>query len=288
MKPKPRWRIEELSRQVHRLTFPDIKTGWEQWVLIQTDEHWDNSHCDRKLLERHHREAVERNAPILKFGDVFCLMQGKWDKRADQNQLRPEHRGNNYFDLVVNDAVDFYRPFADNIALVTPGNHESSVLDRHQTNIAERFVTLLKGHGSNVHLGGYWGYVVFRFECGKQLSKHLHYHHGYGGGGEVTRGMIDNNRTRGQYMADIYVSGHIHRRNSDENILTECVNNKIATRQQLFLRSGTYKEEHLPGGWHAVQGRAGRPLGGWWLRFAYTSTGRDGEREILVQEMRAT
>lgn len=281
---KQPWKVTEISRQVHRITFSGIRAGWEQWVLLQSDEHWDNAECDRALLTRHHKEALQKNAPIFKFGDVFCAMQGKWDKRADENQLRPEHRGNKYLDSLVSTASDYYSPFASNIALVTPGNHEGSILGKHQTDLTERLVERLKVKSSTVHMGDYWGYVLFTFDCGKKLTKQMHYHHGYGGGGEVTRGLIDHSRTRGQYHADIYVSGHIHRRNMDENILTECTTAGVLVKKpQIFLRSGTYKDETK--GWHAMGGRAARPLGGWWLRFTYRP--RNGQHYIDCQEIRA-
>ena len=280
------WEMEEISRQVHRLSFRDCRSGSQFWVLLMSDEHQDNAECDRALLLRHHQEAQEKQAPIFKFGDTFCAMQGKWDKRSDQNQLRPEHRGNNYLDRLVNTAAELYAPYADNIALVTPGNHETSICGRHQTNLCERLIVKLREKSSVPHLGGYWGFVKFKFEFkSTHETLNLFYHHGYGGGGEVTRGLIDNNRTRGQYNADIYYSGHIHRRNSDENIMTE-VNGqgKIIQRPQLFLRGGTYKNE--TSGWHAEGGRAGRPLGGYWLKFTVRSTFT--EKIVDVQEIRAT
>lgn len=287
-KPVAPWSIEEISRQVHRLTFHECRAGREFEVLLQTDEHWDNLHCDRKLLTRHHEEAIAKNAPIFKFGDVFCAMQGKWDKRADQSQLRPEHRGGNYLDLLVNTATNYYAPFAKNIALITPGNHEGSILKRHETNLLERLHARLREKSTVPHLGSYTGFVQFRFDNGhgSQETILLHYHHGYGGGGEVTRGMIDNNRTRGQYLADIYVDGHIHRRNSDENILTCCNGHgRIVRRQQLFLRASTYKDESTGDGYHVENGRAGRPLGGWWLKFRLKKI--DGEMIVEVIEQRA-
>ena len=213
-------------------------------------------------------------------------MQGKWDKRADQTQLREEHRGNCYIDKLVNTAGKYYAPYADNIALLTPGNHEQSIVDRHQTNLCERLIVKLREKSKVPHLGDYWGFVKLKFHFGNTYeTKNLFYHHGYGGGGEVTRGMIDNNRTRGQYNADIFYSGHIHRRNMDENIMTECNNQgTIVQRRQLFLRGGTYKNETR--GWHAAGGRAARPLGGYWLKFNCRKT--DERYQIDVQEIRAT
>ena len=127
---------------------------------------------------------------------------------------------------------------------------------------------MLRREGSSCLLGTYWGFVGFLHQHGNQSgrSQSLHYHHGFGGGGEITRGLIDHSRTRGMYAADIYVSGHIHRRNYDENIVTAISPRGVVhQRTQLFLRCASYKAEH--DGWHAEKGRAARPIGGWWLVF---------------------
>lgn len=271
------WSVTEHSRHVHVLSLGAMRAGEERRILLMSDEHWDNAHCDLHLLRRHHMEARQHSAPVLKFGDLFCAMQGKWDRRSDQNQLRNEHRGNNYLDKLVSTAASWYRPFADDIALITPGNHETSIQDRHQTNLTERLHQELSRHSDRTRMGGYWGYVQIEAQDtgGSTRSFQLNYHHGYGGGGEVTRGMIDNNRTRGQYDADVFYSGHIHRRNMDENIVTRLSRLTLQRHKQLFLRGSTYKDEHADG-WHAQQGRAARPLGGWWLIVKMTRSGQGG------------
>ncbi|MFZ4597833.1 MAG: hypothetical protein ACOYNN_04235 [Terrimicrobiaceae bacterium] len=270
----PAWTITREGPHSYTLRFKIRSRTERPRILLQTDEHFDNAHTDLAKLRADHKEAVALGCPILKFGDVFCAMQGKWDKRADENQLRPEHRGGSYLDKLVNTAASFYSPFAKNIALISGGNHESSILLRHQTDLTERLAERMRMADSPLVVGEYWGFVRIVVEYSKtnRYSTVLHYHHGYGGGGEVTRGMIDNNRTRGQYHADIYVSGHIHRRNCDENIITALgQDHKIQRRTQLFLRSGTYKNEI--DGWHAMQGRAARPVGGWWLDLKACDTG---------------
>lgn len=260
----------------HRIVFNNVKKGWESKVLLMSDEHWDNAHADLPLIKRHHEQAVACNAPIVKVGDTFCLMQGKWDKRADQNQLRTEHRGAAYFDKVIDTAGEFYAPYAKNIALITPGNHEESILDHHNTDIVERFISEVKHRsGHRIMRGTYSSFLVIAIKLsdGRIHDKVIvHLHHGYGGGGEVTRGMIDNNRTRGQYFADIYYSGHIHRRNMDENELVSCNTDGIIRKhRQWFLRGSCYKDElnHGEASFHVKGGRAGRPKGGWWLNLSY-------------------
>lgn len=280
--PKPSWTITEISPTVHRLVFHNVKSGWTASLLFTTDDHWDNADCDLPLLKRDHDEAVRRNSPIFKFGDVLCLMQGKWDKRSDQNELREEHRGNKYFDLVANTGGKWYAPYSRHIALVTPGNHEGSVVERHNTDMTDRLLDRIEIESGHRPLkGGYTGFVLIGTE---ETPGHVaigcvvHYHHGYGGGGEVTRGMIDNNRTRGQFLADVYVSGHIHRRNMDENVLISVTaSGNIRKRSQFFLRCSSYKDETghpeklRSGGYHIKNGRAGRPKGGWWLNLSYVN-----------------
>ena len=46
----------------------------ERWVLLQSDEHADNAHSDLDLIRKHMAEAVDRGAPVMKFGDTYCAM----------------------------------------------------------------------------------------------------------------------------------------------------------------------------------------------------------------------
>lgn len=62
--------------------------GWEQWILLTSDWHFDNAHCDLTLLKRDFDEAKRRNAPIMAFGDLFCLMQGRYDPRRSRSGMR--------------------------------------------------------------------------------------------------------------------------------------------------------------------------------------------------------
>ena len=97
MNERASWTIEQTDASAFKITF-NVEGGQPARVLLLSDEHHDNLLCDRELLAKHLSEAREWNAPTLHVGDTFCAMQGKWDKRADQNQLRPELRGNNYLD----------------------------------------------------------------------------------------------------------------------------------------------------------------------------------------------
>jgi len=108
-------------------------------------------------------------------------------------------------------------------------------------------------------------------------SKHvklfnLNYTHGYGGGGPVTKGVIQANR-KAVYLPDAHfcVSGHIHEHwlmTQSRERLTRSGETKID--EQVHVCLPTYKEEYLMGeDFHRERGRPPKPLGAYWLRFFY-------------------
>ena len=110
---KPSWNFRESYRNVHVIDISLPYVGSEQWVLLQTDCHWDNPHCDREMMQKHLDLALERNAPVIDAGDFFCAMQGKYDKRSSKKDLRPEHATGNYLDSLVNTAAEWLEPYKE-------------------------------------------------------------------------------------------------------------------------------------------------------------------------------
>ena len=117
-----RWAVTERARNIHHVAVELPRTGDEFWALMQSDVHWDNPKCDRDTLLEHLNEAREKDAPIFDNGDFYCAMQGKWDKRANKNDLRPEHQHANYLDRLIDTAVDFWQPYKDLLTVRGQGN----------------------------------------------------------------------------------------------------------------------------------------------------------------------
>ena len=266
------------QRNVH-IVRTEIKRygGWEQWFLLSSDRHHDNAHADQELEIKHLKLAVKRKAGIIDVGDMHCAMQGKWDRRSDLSACRPEQQEGRYLDSLVKCAANFYAPYAENIIVIGRGNHETSILKCHETDLTERTcerMSTLTGH--HVQAGGYGGWVRFCFtknKTGKQFN--MKYFHGSGGGGPVTRGVIQTNRLAVFLPdADIVCSGHTHDQwivpIARERILQ---NNEIALDEQVHIRIGTYKDEYMDGfgGWHIERGGPPKPIGAMWLRF-YTES----------------
>jgi hypothetical protein len=73
-------------------------------------------------------KPLNKGQTYLFNGDTFCLMQGAYDPRKSKSDIRPEHNKANYLDAVVNDAIEWFRPYAKNIKVVGYGNHETNIL----------------------------------------------------------------------------------------------------------------------------------------------------------------
>lgn len=271
------WTIERTDPNAFRVVFKDMSAGEVRWALLTSDHHFDNAHCDLGLLRTHLEWAKELDAPVFCFGDTFCAMQGKWDKRADVNELRPEFHKGNYLDALVDEAVKFYEPFASQIAMCSNGNHENSIMKRHQTDLTERLVSGLRQAGGPTLRGPYDGFVKFSFVKALNNPKSkpstygytLYYNHGTGGGGEVTQGAISNYRTRNQYDADLFYSGHIHRQSFSNQMSTRLDRSGVIIHKpQLVMIGSSYKDD-WEGGWHRENGMGARPKGGMWVKFTY-------------------
>jgi len=283
--------IERISQNVHVLTAPP-----KQEFLLISDLHWDNPHCDRDLLKNHLDEAKRRNALILINGDLFCVMQGKGDLRGSKDDVRPEHNNGRYLDSVVETAVEWFSPYAQNIALIGYGNHETSVIKHKETDVLSRFVSVMNfANKSEIQIGGYGG--VFHVNLtedyeSKTLARSyvIHYYHGSGGGGPVTKGVIGDQRLLASIENyNMTWQGHVHELYDHVNIVNQYDYHHKKIRQKMVhqIRTGTYKEEWANGigGFHVERGRGPKPLGGYWLTLTIERDARTDYARYVYPEL---
>lgn len=260
--------VRKLNSQVLEVKFVVPIKPAVVHTLFVSDLHIDNPHCNRKLLAAHFNEAQRKGAKIFMFGDVFCAMQGKYDPRGNKSSIRPEHNVSNYLDTLVETTYEFLKPWKDDIVFCSPGNHETSILKRHETNLTERLCQLLGCHTST-----YAGWILIKMEYteGHGYTIPVAYHHGYGGGGPVTKDIIQASR-KAVYLPDarIVVSGHTHDRWIFP-IYRERINpssGKLKQDEQLHLKLGSYKDEYSGGeGWAIERGMPPKAMGGVWVDF---------------------
>lgn len=248
--------------------------------LLASDIHLDNPHCQRDLLKKHLKQAQGRGAHALMFGDVFCMMQGKHDRRGSKGSIRPEHLGGNYFDLVIKECTDWLAPFAKTIVMISDGNHETAIINHNEINpLASLTERLREKHNSQVEHMSYQGWIWFTFhrhnDNAKVRRSTLFFHHG-AWGGIISKGVMGGGRYASIAPdADVIVNGHNHERTIVSHPCYRISQSgKQRINQRWHLQTGTYKEEFGSGGGWAVEKIVmPKSLGGLWLKLKPTNEG---------------
>lgn len=223
---------------------------YRQKLLLMSDIHYDSKYCDRKLLKRDLDNASKENALVLIAGDFFDAMQGKRDMRGSYDELRPEYKTDKYFDVIVDDAAAFLKPYQQNIVMFGYGNHETSVIRHQQTDLLSRLVGALNsGQDHKIQTGGYGGWVRFMFQNGgvPKGSLSYHYHHGKGASAFVSDGIMDDKRQATSIPgADIVHFGHNHKEYT-HTVGQEILNGKgnVEYKFMLFVRTPGYKSAYI-------------------------------------------
>jgi hypothetical protein len=121
---------------------------------------------------------------------------------------------------------------------------------------------------------------------GGRVSKNLFFHHGAGGGGPVTKGVIRSNRQAVWLPdADVVVGGHVH----EEWTITQArmrllSSGRVSYDEQLHICLPTFKQEmDLFGGFHTERGRPPKPIGGMWMTMKYSQADRTANVAIDVR-----
>jgi UDP-2,3-diacylglucosamine pyrophosphatase LpxH len=286
--------IRELTRTYHEIISENTKNSHELEFLLISDLHIDSLHCKRDMLIEHMKEAVERGAKICIFGDVFDLMQGRYDPRGSKQELNPNYLRSCYLDAVIEDGIDLFSPYAEHIALISEGNHETNIKKRLETSPIDRLVQGIKERtGFKIMKGGYSGWIAIKMgKKSKNAIKGscrvsmLHYHHGFGGNAPRSKGALRVDIDAADYPdANIVVRGHTHQKWSIPRVRYHVSKQTGETTQdkQTHLQLGSYKDgkEDNYAGWEVEKNFAPTPLGGWWAKFSFN---RDRPIKITVQE----
>ena len=278
---------------MHRITFTirgATKENDPCYVLLRSDAHHDNPHSDNELEEKHLKEALERDAPIIDNGDAFCAMQGRWDKRSCKDDLKPEHQVENYLDALVSTYADFLKPYASQFAVVAQGNHETAIRRHHETCLTTRLIERLRmASGKAIFDGMYTGWVIISVKRlsanGKEKKSNnkatrpalrtlrIWRTHGYGGAAPVTKGTIQTNR-RAVYVPDanIIMSGHTHQEwFFPIQRMRISSKGKVYQDEQLHISLPSYKDGFGIGekGWEVEKGFPPAPRGAVWLKLKW-------------------
>lgn len=273
--------VRQTDKNFHIVDFQEIfSVGFRKLFLLMSDIHFDSIKCDKELLKKHLKQAQDSDALVMIFGDLFDVMQGRNDRRSDKLSLDPkilelmQETGGEYYDVAVQMAIDFFKPFKNNMFFASYGNHETSINRHNEFDVMRKFTSELE-----MNLGQYEGYIKFNMEkANKAISKLLKYHHGYGGA-KRSKGMLDSQLYAYVYSdADICVRGHNHYKFLDTNGREKVTERgKIKQTKQYHVNLGTYKRKNNGMGWEVEKGFFPSVLGGWWMELKGENTQNNGQ-----------
>jgi hypothetical protein len=269
-------KLTTIRPNVHCLELP-INTQNDILTFHGSDIHFDSSYCQRDLLKKHLDIIKAANGYAFFYGDIFDVMGTFMDPRSKAQDIRPEYlkKGKPYLDAIVEDAFNFFKPYAENIVLMGEGNHETNITRRHDTNILDKLTFLLRTVGGITQKGGYAGYMKLIFKMGTTSKPvKIAYHHGKGGNAERSKGILNSQMDAMIYSdADIIVSGHDHNKLHDPSNVSYYLddNGKICMRRIDWLKLGNYKRneaEPLMGGYEVEKGYLPKDVGGYFIKFS--------------------
>jgi len=259
------------SRTVHQVDVKFPSRGSSKDFLFISDIHYDAMKCDRSLLHRHLDEARELGAGVFIFGDLFDLMQGRFDPRGNYSELRPEYKSCIYVDEVIQDVGEKLSKYADVIKFISKGNHETNIEKRMMVSPIDRVAQIINTAGGHVEVGGYAGWlVVTTHRNGSSKRRYnVHYHHGYGGGAKRSKGILGADIDQKDFPdADFILRGHDHQK-WHLPVTIDRLNHHFRLEQRTVhhLRMGSYKQlGDRYAGWATEKNFATPRLGGWWAR----------------------
>lgn len=270
-----------------QITVPAVRRkGWSQTFLLTSDVHIDSKKCEVNLLKRHLKELEEKDAYLIDNGDIFDCMGGKYDKRSNKGDILKRLQVPNYFDALIDHADDILSPASKRIIMLADGNHELSILGRHEIDLVGNLQSRLNQQkGANILRQGYVGWIKFKFEFGNGSTDSvvLYRTHGSGGNAPVTKGVLQSARRQDMISADIYLSGHIHTNYVvPRPVLELSRDGKVFSRERVHHQIGTYKDSTWST-WENMKGFAPPSIGGTWLTFKMAPT-KHGEAARMTYE----
>jgi UDP-2,3-diacylglucosamine pyrophosphatase LpxH len=234
-----------------------------------SDLHIDSKRHNEALRKRHMQMAVDDKAPIVIFGDLFDAKESKFDPRKTGSKKEEiNDPAGAYINNLISYAANGLEPYANNIALIGLGNHETALRRKLDVDIMPFLARELHSRGCNPPIvAGYGGWIILRYRYGKTMrgAVKIYFHHGAGGGGPVTRGAIKAHR-RATFVegADYVLSGHIH--NPDYNHYRSV---GVSDRGRVFHRDTHHlvlpsyqrSDQYSPQGWEVEKEFPPTPTG---------------------------
>jgi len=209
------------------------KLGETKRIKILGDIHAGSSHCD----ERAAKEFInDPDCYFLGIGDLMDMVIASDSKRYRKSGDASD--GDAIVDEQIEKLSGWLRPHKDRILGLGTGNHEDSITKHCGTNPTQR---ICKDLGVPF-LGYSWLMELTLSEGGSRgRSVKIRGHHGFGGGSR-TQGadLTKYAREASNWDADIFLYGHVHRKQADRIPRLGNVGPKLISKPKLIAITGTF------------------------------------------------
>jgi predicted phosphodiesterase len=210
------------------------------------DIHLGSKACDLAAFKRDLKKTDE-NTYHLFGGDTFDALVVNDPRYRKSND---DTVGDAVIDENIDRMEEILKPYADRILGMAKGNHEDMVTKKSGTDMIARLCRRL-----GVKDLGYSGLYRLSFrEAKKGKTTYrgrlvvIRYHHGWGGGSRTRGADLTKFSHDMQYWdADIFLYGHVHRKNTDKVDRIGLVGEKLVPKPKILCICGTYLKTYLKG-----------------------------------------
>lgn len=224
-----------------RITY---KYGQEIKILPIFDIHLGSVACDKAALKKD-LATVDKNTYIIGGGDWLDSIIVADRKRYRKSGDASDKGTDDIIDQQIDEIYEMVKPYANQIIGLSVGNHEDTITVRCSTNPIKRLCKILDvpflSYSSLVRLSlsedGARGRTVI-----------IRTHHGWGGGSRTQGADLTKfSRDASSWDADIFLYGHVHRKQNDRVPRLGLVGMQVISRPKIMVLCGTYLKTFLIG-----------------------------------------
>jgi len=225
-------------------TSPSRRILYEYGDIIKIkpifDVHLGAKACDEQAFKTFLEDCDDKTY-FLGGGDLLDSIVTQDVRYRKSNDVT---EGDAIVDEQIHKAVKLLYPYREKILGLASGNHEDVILKKCGTDPIRRICDELSiGLEKRVEYLGFSGLfkLKFRQQFGRGRAIVIRYHHGWGGGSRTLGADLTKfSKDIAYWNADIFLYGHVHRRQVDSVPRLGLFGDKMISKPQIICICGTF------------------------------------------------
>ena len=203
-----------------------------------SDVHWGAKHCDEHAFRKYISDR-DKNTYYLGIGDLFDFVLAQDTRRFRKSMEKVANWGkDDVVDAMIDEMEEILSPIKDKIIGLLEGNHCDHIAKWAGTNPMKRLCKRL-----NVPFLGYSSMINLTLSQNGNRGRSIiiRAHHGWGGGSRTQGADLTKfSKDMMHWDADIYIYGHVHRKQFDSVPRMGVVGSKLYSKPRLLIIAGTF------------------------------------------------